>query len=123
MLARNQYAGMVCTVCPSSLQTSTRRRGIMSLTFKSATALATLVLGTAQSFAATQLGDYFTVSGFGTLGIVQTDTDQGQFIRDDESNGATTHANFNVDSDLGLQGTFRPTKWLSGTVQLLSKER
>jgi hypothetical protein len=94
----------------------------MKLNFKSATAFATL-LGSAHSFAATQLGDYFSFNGFGTLGIVQTDTNQGQFVRDDESNGATTHASFNVDSDLGLQGTVQPTTWLSGTVQLLSKER
>lgn len=95
----------------------------MIVNLKHAAALATLILGSAQSFAATQLGDYFSFSGFGTLGIVQTDTDQGQFVRDDESNGATTHASYNVDSNLGLQGTVQPTKWLSGTVQLLSKER
>jgi hypothetical protein len=95
----------------------------MKLNFKSATALATLISGASQSFAATQLGDYFSFSGFGTLGIAQTDTNQGQFVRDDQLNGATTHASFNVDSNLGLQGTVQPTTWLSGTVQLLSKER
>jgi hypothetical protein len=95
----------------------------MKVNFKRTAACATLMLCAARCFAATQLGDYFSFSGFGTLGLVQTDTDQGQFIRDNELNGATTHASFNVDSDLGLQGTVQPTKWLSGTVQLLSKER
>jgi Gram-negative porin len=95
----------------------------MKVNFKRAAAFAMLISGATQSFAATQLGDYFSFSGFGTLGLVQTDTNQGQFIRDDETSGATTHASFNVDSDLGLQGTVQPTKWLSATVQLLSKER
>jgi hypothetical protein len=99
-----------------------RREGVKS-NFKRAAAFALLISGAAQCYAATQLGDYFSFSGFGTLGLVETDTNQGQFIRDNEFSGATTHASFNVDSDLGLQGTVQPTTWLSGTVQLLSKER
>ena len=65
----------------------------------------------------------FTFSGFGTFGIVQTDTDDAQFVRDLQPKGATTHARFDVDSNIGLQLSARPTKWVSATVQLLGMQR
>jgi hypothetical protein len=82
-----------------------------------------LMLGASRVCASTPLGDYVTFSGFGTLGMVQTDTDGAQFVRDREPAGATRHPSFNVDSDLGLQLTAQPTKWLSGTVQTLTEQR
>jgi Gram-negative porin len=95
----------------------------LNLKFKAAASI--IVLLTPQAFAATQLGDYVTFSGFGTLGVVQTNTDQGQFARADyeQTAGATTHASFDVDSDLGLQLTAKPTQWLSATVQTLTQQR
>jgi hypothetical protein len=90
---------------------------------KSVMAAAAVTLCTAQAFATTPIGDYLTFSGFGTLGWVQTDSDAAPYVHDGQTAGATKHGSFNVDSNLGLQLTARPTHWLSSTVQLLSQQR
>jgi hypothetical protein len=91
---------------------------------KSAAIAGAWLLGASRVVASTALGDYVTFSGFGTLGEVVTDTDDDiQFVRDREAAGASRRPSFNVDSDLGLQLTAQPTKWLSGTVQTLTEQR
>ena len=66
----------------------------------------------------------FHFSGFGTLGVVKTNTDQANFGRDRQSyGGANTNASADVDSNLGLQATADVAPWLSGTMQVLTVKR
>lgn len=73
--------------------------------------------------AATPIGEYLTFSGFGTVGAVRTNTDEGSFGRDRQTGGAKRQADIEVDSNLGLQVTAKATDWLSGTVQVLASKR
>jgi len=73
--------------------------------------------------AATALGEHFTFSGFGTLGAVQTNSDQAQYVREEQVKGATKSASLMVDSNLGLQLTATANDWLSATVQTLTTQR
>ncbi len=83
-----------------------------------------LVGATPAATAATQIGDYLSFSGFGTLGAVQTNSDEGKFGKDRQYvGGAQKSANFDVDSNLGLQLTGTATTWLSATVQALASKR
>lgn len=95
----------------------------MKFDLRPVVAASALALGATQAFAATPIGDYLTFSGFGTLGLVQTDTNDAQFVRDRQPAGATKTASFDVDSNLGLQLTAQPMRWISGTVQLLAQQR
>ena len=69
------------------------------------------------------ISDHVTISGFGTLGVVKTNTDEAQFGRDRQLGGATKSVDFGVDSDLGLQVSVRANNWLSATVQGLLVKR
>ncbi|PQA75942.1 porin [Rhodoferax sp. TS-BS-61-7] len=73
--------------------------------------------------AETPLGEYITFSGFGTLGYVQTDSNEGQFKREQQARGATTSGTALVDSNLGLQLTARANDKLSFTVQTVTQQR
>lgn len=82
-----------------------------------------MMLGAVPAMAATPIGDFTTFSGFGTLGAVQTDTDDAEFIRNRQLKGATDNADFITDSNVGLQVSSKPFKWLSGTVQVLAMQQ
>ncbi|MEA3109775.1 MAG: hypothetical protein QOI88_4380 [Gammaproteobacteria bacterium] len=69
------------------------------------------------------IGDMFTYNGFGTAGVARSDTDGGEFVQEFQNLGAGKNFDWKTDSKLGLQGTFAPTTWLSGTIQGLSEER
>ena len=87
-------------------------------------AIASAAAFTANSvFAATPVGDYLNVSGFGTLGAVQTSTNEAEFKQVNQSAGADKGGSAIVDSDFGMQLTATATPWLSATVQLLSIAR
>jgi hypothetical protein len=73
--------------------------------------------------AATQLGEYFNFSGFGTLGGVITDDNQAQYRREVQPKGAGENGSLLVDSNLGLQLTGKANNWLSASVQSLTAER
>lgn len=65
----------------------------------------------------------FSVSGFGTLGVVKTNTDDAQFRYDArQPNGANKSLNLGVDSQLGVQFSSNLTRDLSATVQLVSSK-
>jgi len=90
------------------------------------TAAAALLLmgGGAPAMATTQWGEHLSFSGFGTLGAVQTNSDEGKFGKDRQyKGGAEKSANFDVDSNLGLQVIGTATPWLSATVQVLASKR
>ncbi|MGH8208372.1 MAG: hypothetical protein ACREU6_02040 [Steroidobacteraceae bacterium] len=61
----------------------------------------------------------FSFGGYGTIGVVRTNTDAAQFIRGVESSGATESVRENVDSNLGVQATARFNSWLAVTAQVL----
>jgi len=84
---------------------------------------AALALSLPAAHAATQLTDSLTFSGFGTLGYVAADTDEGEFRREAQPSGAGKKGNFEVDSNLGLQLSYKPVDWLSATVQSLTMQR
>src|ERR1700681_3039554 len=69
------------------------------------------------------LSDMFTYSGFGTAGVARSDTNRAEFAIGNQMTGASENFDYKTDSKLGLQGTFAPTPWLSGTLQALAEDR
>ena len=65
----------------------------------------------------------FKFSGFGTLGAVRANTDEGQYKRERQARGADKSGSLLVDSNLGLQLTGKANDWLSATVQTLTAQR
>lgn len=63
----------------------------------------------------------FSLSGFGTLGAVQTDTDDAVFNYPGQRDGATKTASFSPDSKVAIQGSYKFTPTISFTTQLLAK--
>ncbi|KLD78109.1 hypothetical protein Y886_11860 [Xanthomonas hyacinthi DSM 19077] len=72
---------------------------------------------------AVELGEHFTLSGFGTLAALRTDTDDARYIRESQNRGAGDALNFATDSNFGLQLTGKANDWLSATVQTVTKRR
>jgi hypothetical protein len=65
----------------------------------------------------------FSFSGFATLGVVSTDTNDGTYVIPNQLHGATkSKASGEVDSKIGVQGTAKLNSMFSGTVQLLSRQ-
>ncbi|MBA5688402.1 porin [Rugamonas apoptosis] len=63
-----------------------------------------------------------TIGGFGTLGVAKTDTDKVQFIRYNQAEGVGEKARIGLDSNLGLQASYKVNDELSGTVQVLTRK-
>lgn len=84
---------------------------------------AALSLSSAQALAATEIGEHFSLSGFGTVAALRTDTDDAAYIRESQVKGATDSFNLGTDSNFGVQLTGRANSWLSATVQTLTKRR
>lgn len=95
----------------------------MNRVFPWAAAALALAGATPATLAATQLGEYLSFSGFGTVGAVQTDSNDGKFGKDRQIGGADKKASLDVDSNLGLQLTGTATPWLNATVQVLVGKR
>lgn len=58
-----------------------------------------------------------TISGFGTGALTRTDTDQAEFIRNNQAAGVMDKWRTGVDSSFGLQATAKFNDWLSATGQ------
>ena len=85
---------------------------------------AVLCLGGGASKAATQLGDNFSLSGFGTLGAVTTNTDEAQYRTDIFQNrGADEKPDLGVDSRLGLQLDAKLSDSYRAVAQVLVRRR
>ena len=63
------------------------------------------------------------LSGFGTLGVARTNSDDALFNYPGQGGGVDKQAGMEVDSKVGLQGTYKFTDSISGTAQLLTKYR
>src|SRR5476649_392539 len=75
-----------------------------------------------QAQAGTLGDDNLTISGFGTLGVAKTNTDQAQFARYNQAEGVADKAKIGLDSNLGLQGTYKFSDTLSATAQVLTRK-
>ncbi|NRR32554.1 porin [Oxalobacteraceae bacterium] len=63
-----------------------------------------------------------SISGFGTLGVAKADLAQGQFVRYNQASGASDSPRIDLDSNLGLQASYKINDSLSGTVQILTRK-
>lgn len=63
----------------------------------------------------------FSLSGFGTLGLVRTSTDDAQYALFGQVRGADKDPSAEVDTKLGVQVGAKFNSVFSGTVQVLSK--
>lgn len=63
----------------------------------------------------------FRVSGFGTLGAVHSSTNDVRFNYLGQGGGAGTTPNFDADSKLAVQGTYKLAPTLSLTTQIMTK--
>ncbi len=63
----------------------------------------------------------FSLSGFGTLGLVRTSTDDAQFALFGQTRGADKDVSAEVDSKLGVQVGAKFNDMFSGTLQVLTK--
>ncbi|OYY92478.1 MAG: hypothetical protein B7Y41_15855 [Hydrogenophilales bacterium 28-61-23] len=90
-----------------------------------ALAIASALTATASS--ATDLGHGLTLKGFGTVGVVHSDTTDADYVANSYFQpvgaGATDRTSFNVDTKAGLQMDWKATDRLSFTAQLISKKR
>jgi hypothetical protein len=82
-----------------------------------------LILSASAQAADTPVTDTFSYDGFGTIGVARSDTNRAEFVIGNQMAGAVENFDYKTDSKLGLQGTFAPTPWLSGTVQSLTEVR
>lgn len=75
----------------------------------------------AANAAATSWDPSWAFSGFGTLGYVQTNTDQGLFAGPGQAGGASKEGTLGVDSKLGAQVNAKANDVFSATVQGLAQ--
>lgn len=64
----------------------------------------------------------FSYSGFGTVGYVLTDSNEGGYNTGSQKTGATTRGDFGPDTSLGFQVNAKFNSTLSGTVQAFAKQ-
>ncbi|MES2742794.1 MAG: hypothetical protein V4754_17865 [Pseudomonadota bacterium] len=69
-----------------------------------------------------EAGRQLSLSGFGTLGVARSNTDDAQFVRYNQAEGVSRAWRTGTDSNLGLQASYRFTSDLSTTVQLLTRK-
>ena len=64
----------------------------------------------------------FTFSGFGTVGLAKTSTDEADFVISGQPGGATKKWSADVDTKLGVQVGAKFSSMFSATVQVMSKQ-
>jgi hypothetical protein len=97
----------------------------MNYKLKLAAAAATFALGTMPGHADNSIGQYVTLSGFGTLGEVHSDYRQADFTGEFlQPHGAGFSRSWSPtpDSDLGGQADLRIADGLTGVVQVISRD-
>jgi predicted porin len=63
-----------------------------------------------------------TISGFGTAALTSSDTDDAEFIRPNQAAGVRKDWRTGVDSNFGIQATYKVNDWLSFTGQGLVRK-
>ncbi|MDY0743672.1 porin [Paucibacter sp. R3-3] len=89
---------------------------------RKAVVLATLVFCSLAAQAQQKADQIFSLSGFGTLGVVGTDGDGAQYLIPGQVRGADKSWSGEVDSKLGVQLGAKFNSMFSATVQVLSKQ-
>lgn len=85
--------------------------------------LLTLPLAVSSAFAQeANAAPTVTISGYGTVAMTKTDTDEAQFARPNQASGVGKTARPGVDSNFGVQGTVDVNYWLSFTAQGLVRK-
>jgi len=87
----------------------------------SALALAVLALG-AQAQDTASAESIFSFSGFSTLGVVGSNTDEARYVISGQPKGATKSWSGDVDTKLGVQVNAKLNKMFSATAQVLTKQ-
>ncbi len=67
-------------------------------------------------------GPSIVISGFGTAALTTTDTNDAEYIRNNQASGATKSERSGVDSNFGIQATAKFNDWLSVTAQGLVRK-
>lgn len=84
---------------------------------------AAVLAATSMMAQAGTLGDgNLSISGFGTLGVAQTDSDDAKFARYNQASGTGDSPRIGLDSNLGLQASYQFNDRLSATVQVLTRK-
>ncbi|XLZ73015.1 porin [Massilia sp. SR12] len=84
---------------------------------------AAVLAATGMMAQAASLGDgNLSISGFGTLGVAQTDSDDAKFARYNQASGTGDSPRIGLDSNLGLQASYTFNDRLSATVQVLTRK-
>jgi hypothetical protein len=63
----------------------------------------------------------FSLSGFGTLGVSRTTTDEALFLYPGQGGGSGRDVSLNPDTKIAVQGTYKFAPTLSATTQLMTK--
>ncbi|MRX07861.1 hypothetical protein GJ697_08465 [Pseudoduganella sp. FT25W] len=63
-----------------------------------------------------------SISGFGTLAAAKSNTDDVTYARYNQADGVGDSARLGLDTNLGLQATYKINDWLSGTAQVLTRK-
>ncbi|MFY7864955.1 porin [Roseateles sp.] len=87
----------------------------------SALALAVLALS-AQAQDTASAESIFSFSGFSTLGVVGSNTDEARYVITGQPKGATKSWSGDVDTKLGVQVNAKLNKMFSATAQVLTKQ-
>ncbi|SFU98828.1 porin [Pseudoduganella namucuonensis] len=79
-------------------------------------------LGLAQAHAGALDSGNLSIGGFGTLGVAQSDADDVQFARYNQAVGVKDSPRIGLDSNLGLQATYKFNDMFSATAQVLTRK-
>ncbi|MES2257808.1 MAG: hypothetical protein V4724_04780 [Pseudomonadota bacterium] len=79
-------------------------------------------IGMMQAQAGTLDSGNLSISGFGTLGVAQSNTDDIQFARYNQAVGVMDSPRIGLDSNLGLQASYKFNDMLSATAQVLTRK-
>ncbi|SEO09048.1 porin [Duganella sp. CF517] len=63
-----------------------------------------------------------TISGFGTVGVAKSNTDDVRFVRYNQAEGVGDGVRLGLDTNLGLQASYKINDWLSTTGQVLTRK-
>ncbi|QBE66769.1 porin [Pseudoduganella lutea] len=87
------------------------------------TLLAAALLGTFAIAHAADLGsDNLSITGFGTLAAAKSNTEDARYTRSNQREGTAGTTTIGLDSNLGLQATYKFSDKLSATTQILSRK-
>ena len=79
-------------------------------------------LGIAHANAADLGGENLSITGFGTLAAAKSNTEEARYVRSNQREGTAGTTTIGLDSNLGLQATYKFSDKLSATTQILSRK-